>query len=449
MGVLFLIIHIYIFILLKKVTVRFYIEYFLLFLFSFVEIGYVFDLNGIISLQFFLLSTIIIIFDYFFIFGFNIRINKKFIIYLLLLFVTLLSILNFFIFPPDFNVLNPRNTTWDDIFYNRKGYSSPVIDLRQIKLLFRLLLSMGIYVITINLIEKKVINPYKLIKLYIISAIIIMILGFAESILSLLDLNSFWRNILLNLFGYVGEPIIDLSSRGGISPIISVASEPSHYIYNLFLFFSLVFVDNFYLRNFFSSKKRLYLVVSSIFIIFLTGSAMGFLYFLIMVLFMTFLNTKKAILNFKINIHILSIYLFLISVFIILFLINADILLYYFGRIFSVFNGDEIDDISIAIRVLGIKKNISFMIKRPLLGVGFGVTSAQNFWATLLSNIGIVGTIVYIYLVYIHISTGIKKNYGRIISYSLIILLISYSFSGTISSLLNPIFSIFLALTLF
>jgi hypothetical protein len=365
------------------------------------------------------------------------------------LFVTLLSILNFFIFPPDFNVLNPRNTTWDDIFYNRKGYSSPVIDLRQIKLLFRLLLSMGIYVITINLIEKKVINPYKLIKLYIISAIIIMILGFAESILSLLDLNSFWRNILLNLFGYVGEPIIDLSSRGGISPIISVASEPSHYIYNLFLFFSLVFVDNFYLRNFFSSKKRLYLVVSSIFIIFLTGSAMGFLYFLIMVLFMTFLNTKKAILNFKINIHILSIYLFLISVFIILFLINADILLYYFGRIFSVFNGDEIDDISIAIRVLGIKKNISFMIKRPLLGVGFGVTSAQNFWATLLSNIGIVGTIVYIYLVYIHISTGIKKNYGRIISYSLIILLISYSFSGTISSLLNPIFSIFLALTLF
>ena len=105
--------------------------------------------------------------------------------------------------------------------------------------------------------------------------------------------------------------------------------------------------------------------------------------------------------------------------------------------IFSTFHyalPKDLPAVSEIIRFYSIYNNFTFFLKYPLFGTGVGAIYSFSSTVTLLSNIGIVGVLMFIYLIYVLTNNIFKtKSFSM---FTVVVVILSFTLTGHMSLIL-------------
>lgn len=181
----------------------------------------------------------------------------------------------------------------------------------------------------------------------------------------------------------------------GIPRISSVAPEPSMYSFYLLIVFAIM--AGMIIENYPINKKFLFInfIITFITLIltFSSSSYMGIIFICFIFLLIKLLNKNKSFLfprKFKATIIIIIIIILLTIVF------NKDIqnVVYNvtFGKLHTTSGHDRLD---------ALIKSLKIFLVSPILGVGWGSNRSFDLISTLLSTVGLTGTICFLSIFYL------------------------------------------------
>ncbi|NUU99639.1 hypothetical protein XO12_05850 [Marinitoga sp. 1154] len=225
--------------------------------------------------------------------------------------------------------------------------------------------------------------------------------------------------------------------RFGLLGIQGVYAEPSHYAFYAFLVATYIF---------FSTKesyiKKILLINYSVLTFFSTSttgfivSVIVFLYFLV-----SYLNNLKSKYGFIFIIWIIILFvLFFMTLYTYNFF-NSNYIKSNINKIIGFLKGRSTVSFSELARRNSIIENLRIFSSYPMFGIGFGSTTSTSFLATLLSNFGIIGVILYIGIFF---PNGIKIDKKRLVlAFFLLIMLWG---GGNLSTIVSPSLVIIIAI---
>ena len=356
----------------------------------------------------YIMDIFLLVYTVYFIYKENIRINKKmFCLGNVFLLLIIIGILSEMIYPYDNYIINyDVERGWDRYILGEISKEPLRLSFQNIFLLY---LKIIVYVLTTYVI-KTICNKHDLI--YLLHNILkytrfIIVYGFIEyiikNLLNMLDIIQVFQEVVFFNIGQV-------STVGSeVYRLVGVSSEPSHFIYCLYMLIVLRLISKKIIN--YNSDYKQYINVKNIDIIlmiFLMVLSGGFsaVWYLTM-LGLIFIVLKYDIMKFsfinKIKL-ITGIFLFCTSILLLMFYLSNMTDLYVGERLYVAFNtinylfmGGQIDLqyqtylISNLARIISIYDVIGDFINRPLLGLGIGVQTAHGGLAMLLSDFGLLG----------------------------------------------------------
>lgn len=259
---------------------------------------------------------------------------------------------------------------------------------------------------------------------------IIYIILAIEFIIKNIIKSNIFSEIVLKIFGQSSSTVNRLLERGGTYGLQGLAREPSQLAKSIFLATAIFML----LSNNNIHKARKILLLSTIALV-LARSLIGFASVLILIS-MYYIIFKK---DRKILFYFFSIALILIIG------KNINSIGYYIDRIRLVFeflssSQNKWIKYTEQVRMISIIETFRLFLKRPMFGIGYGITYAHSFIATGLVSMGIIGMIVWfrihlynrvlqirhlIILVFVIIFWIINGYLGELYSISSLILILS------------------------
>lgn len=334
----------------------------------FINIGYFVRINKYLVNYFDVIFIYMVLMSYVF-FGNQIKIEKKLLLYIVLF----ISIVFFGVFllvfsPPNFKVVS----TYAGFTEIIKVY--PILNFQVIKrFLLIVLFSFFIFVfkdlINEKLYKRVIDNLIQFGKLYIYFCL------FEFLYITMFNSNKIYI-VLKYIFGDGGQRI-ELLVRGGHYTLQGLTREPSHLAIAIFVFAFILLLSN---RK---EIEKIFYLILSVFLLFMSGSASGFsiIFILIFTFFLVASNSKKMFIYGCIAFGL------------VIFIIGSVDFSYYLYRIDFVLANKEP-------RFLTIIDGFQIFLKKPLMGVGIGTTMSYGFVSSALSNIGLIGFLVWGYIMF-------------------------------------------------
>lgn len=210
----------------------------------------------------------------------------------------------------------------------------------------------------------------------------------------------------------------------GLKRVNSVALEPSTFALNIIVFLPTVIILWIVEYKIFKDKNKSKILLSiSLFLAMICGilttsttAYIGIaLIIIIVTIYILFLSQKDGELR-KNKRKIILFYLFMILSIIFIVLLATKIFNMYWGTLW-----DALMDITIKKKNLetgsergnAILTSINILKASPILGIGFGTFRSLDLTTNLLSNMGVLGLLSYLYVIYISIKNillNIKKS---------------------------------------
>jgi len=235
----------------------------------------------------------------------------------------------------------------------------------------------------------------------------------------------FLRKLFFDFFGHSEATYILPKIIGnGIYLPMGFMREPSSYARALFL----LSTNNILLLMFkYKNKKVIINLICLMILLVVSKSLSAFIYLGTIIFIFLYLIKNKKIRNYI----LLSIPVILI----VLFFIMGDRINNILG-VFSILDKmpSELTQASETIRLYSIFNNLKYFIINPILGCGFGTIYSYSTLVTILTNIGIVGMLLYICVIY-RITTK-ATNYNKFSWFTLIVILLTHSLIGHLSHLM-------------
>lgn len=386
----------------------------------FFDIGYVCKIGDfIVEYNYlFTLMTFISAILYFLFYKIHSGGHKYFLLLILIIFVNLFlkALLKIEYLSADFN------TVWDNLFIDKKlltvSVSKDVLNTIIRFLLFGVIVFAFIQSsseIEINYITSKVYLCSKIYLAYILAELIL---------LNIFDTN-IMRETSYKLFGQTEFSFADPRNFLFLKAPIGIAREPSN------LALSILYISIFSLYNFIKTGKGKSVIFLYALIAIIIGSFSAFLH-LCTLAFVIFLSLKK-----KTQRYIIAILPVLALGFVVLILkIDLDRITEFLNY-FPYFKEGigSLPQSSSVIRFFSIYNNFGYFIKYPLFGTGLGTIYSFSPMVTLITNLGIIGSVLFFKFYFDSISSvfNIKKIKVYII---LPVLLFSFTFTGHLGYLL-------------
>lgn len=391
----------------------------------FVNIGYFY--NGVINLSYVqFIVYYYVVFSLLKIFFFKeneqFTINKRLISIVILIACVILGLYNL---KTNSNLayIVPMNVVIDDVAYGIKSLELPILSKANISA-FRELVVFCLYCYFSYeyFREKKYLS--KLIDTLIKYFHILFAFIIVESIIDNCLANNLVRELINYCFGISDKTYVIAQQRYGLYSAYGLFVEPSHLGAVILIYYSIS-----YLLGFKEYKDKIYFLLSFLVII-LSGSSTSFINIPIgiLVAYKYFVrNDKKS--YFKWGIIVLFIPI-IILILIILFnkrneSINA-VIEYTQRKIIAYVNSDRSDGSAYA-RSFGNNTCYGVLKINPILGVGLGTTRGFGLIPGILSNLGILGTLAYIY--FLKCNLYIKINRGNILLLIINIIYLTATFS--------------------
>lgn len=351
-------------------------------------------------------------------------------LYFLLFFILFLisSFYYNFIFELSRNTLiKPTSVGFDDLAINRNLLTHPSFNQGNIKSI----IGITFFLIFIVLSHKQIVSNIK----YITDKIILFmkvefLLIFTEFFINLINPN-LSRNIINQLFGIRDSQVLEVSARFFYNAF-GTFSEPSHIAFFLFVFFNIYFLYS----SDHKAKRYLWLLLGFIIGI-LSGSTSAF-----------FISFYGLFVGYIININF---YKFIkLSVWILISILAFSFFYYYsvdfnqmvnwnFRRLIGFFTLENINGTSEVGRMGSIIQAYNAGIENPIFGVFIGSTNATGFIPTIFSNIGLLGSFLYLYLLKILFNLTFLKKFTLVIIY-----LILLNFIGQLNMIYSPVMIVLL-----
>jgi hypothetical protein len=318
---------------------------------------------------------------------------------------------------PHEQLLVPSGTSWIDFLNGQAPGEEPKIQPLTFIYLFRFAC---FFVICQAISGLKNFDIYLFLKNYIYFSTPFIIITVVEFFLKLF----FSTNIILEIgnyiFGKSGAQLSFLLERGGIFALQGLTLEPNFLSQSLFTY-ALV-------AHKIDAKKRVinFFYGASVFLLVLAGSFQGIA---LVVIFFLMTITRKNLLANLIKIGFAG-------SFALIFFAGSisGIYEYYSGRINellmafadynSIYNLSNYS--SELVRIVSIIENINLAVHNPIFGVGLGSTYAYGFFPSLLSNIGIISSFLWVCIMLVTLKLMHRKV--GIIVFAL--LCISFLFMG-------------------
>jgi len=310
------------------------------------------------------------------------RVKRKLIIFsIILLYSIMVGLIALVIKPVDSEIISYSHN-WDFDYYNSL-FVPASIELVQIRMIFMIIAYIPILILVQNSYPPNFKN--RIADAIYNSLIIIYIILLIEFILKNVLKSNLFSEIVLNIFGQSSSTVYRLLERGGTYGLQGLAREPSQMAKSLFLATAifLLLCDN----NVHKARKITILsIVSFVFV----RSLIGFASIIIIILmyYTIFKKDRKILL------------LFILSGLILILWNNLKSIGYYFDRISQVFkfisaSKNQWINYTDQPRMISIIETFRLFMKRPIFGIGYGITYAHSFIVTGLVSMGIIGMLIW------------------------------------------------------
>lgn len=316
--------------------------------------------------------------------------------------------------------------SWDMYFFNKQDLGEVSFSNKSLGMFARVVMFVTQFYIFASNVTKEDIDRYSKI-FYKISWAILIFALLEFFITNVIEIGVF-RKILFFILGRTDSTyFIPRIGMGGIYMPMGFMREPSNYVKSLFIF---ILNNLFALYNCIDKKqkKKIYInMIILMFIIFFSKSLSGYIYIMaIMLIYIYMLKNKKVKIVISVALPVL------IMIFIVVAQSRLTVLMDSFK--FLNMSPKDLKTQSELIRLYSINNNFSLFLKQPMLGCGFGTVYCYSAIITLITNIGLIGAGIYIYIIY-YINSIATKN--KKFSYlTLIILFITNCFIGHMSQII-------------
>lgn len=385
------------------------------------DIGYVAKIGSFTVEYNYIFSIINFIFSVFFLFK-NRPSKKNVVLFCILFGYLFISMFLPFIFNIKLNSV-AFNDSWD-LYFGAKDLQIITFSKHSFMMFARtVIFILSFYCFCKNTTKDDLINYSK--KIFYVSNFII-ILSMLEFLISNCINEFAFRRFCLNFFGH-SDSTYELSrmTNDGIYLPMALMREPSSYVRSLFIFcinniMYILFVN-------YKNKITIYNIVILILILLLSKSLSAIIYLVgIFILLWCLIKQKKR----RVIVLIFSIILLLFASF-----IMKDRFLKFFDS-FSLLSKSPKDLYkgSELIRLYSINNNIQYFFKYFIFGCGFGTIYCYSSIVTLLVNFGVIGTVIYIYIIY-HITSIMTKD-KRFSWLTILIIVLTHLLIGHLSYLI-------------
>ena len=317
----------------------------------------------------------------------------------------------------------PFTGSWDNYFgsnliMHQVGFSSHSISMFARCVIFCL----SAYAFSKNITKDDIFRYSKI--LFKVSKFVIAFSIFEFIFINLID-EFYLRKLFFNFFGYSEATyVLPKITSNGIYIPMGFMREPSSYARSLFI----LAINNILLIMFkYKKKKVISNLICLIVLLLISKSLSAFIYIGTIILILLYLIKNKKI---------KTVVFFSIPVILII------ILLLMGGRLNNIFHAfgildkmpSELERASETIRIYSIFNNLKYFIKYPIFGCGFGTIYSYSSVVTILTNIGIVGVVLYIKV--IHRITSQATGYKKFSWFTLIVILLTHTMIGHLSHLM-------------
>lgn len=386
----------------------------------FLDIGYVAVIGGFTIEYNYLFTCLFLLSSFICLFAYHPKVNRSLKFFLIFVLFVLLTYLYHVIFKSVFLSAN-FDTTWDEFFNGNGNLSLVTVNSNVLQTFLRFFIfgfSIAVFAGLVQFkdiysVSKKIIFISKLYLIYLILEFIL---------LNLFGTNSL-RLLIIDLFGNSAATFINPRIILNVQVPMGLAREPS----NLALTCLYILLVSFF--TMFIAKKNIGTFIGYFIVCLLIGSLSAYRYIFV-VIFIAFL---AGILRKKRNHErIVSIKSFLIVV-ASLVIVFAGVFALFGNRIenivnsiltFSPYTVSNLETSSEIIRFYSIYNNLYYFIKYPIFGTGLGTIYSYSSTITLLTNVGVIGLVLFFVFYLSAINRG-KKIKNIMIKCSLIITILS------------------------
>jgi len=275
-----------------------------------------------------------------------------------------------------------------------------------------ILVSVGLLLITKNKFKK---DDYTTIaNIGVIFSKVEIMIGIFEAIFKNIFKSNIITDLCINVFGVYGWQHSELDKRGTFYELVGTTKEASFLSTTLFYALILLIIVN---RKTNSNSSKIWIIMGLL-LLFINPSMSSYVYiFLVLVIYAVLFRehkTKALTYTSVIGLAVVSLFSFLLSR--IQELLSSD--LYILNRVglaidklSEVFqNGSSLSYTSESIRFGGINNAISLIPHRPLFGFGIGDVNCDSGLFSLVTNIGIIGSLFWVICVYFYFCDNSLKR---------------------------------------
>lgn len=294
----------------------------------------------------------------------------------ILISTSLISTLLLVINPFDYNIIKNR-AIWVYSFLNISAY--PEFTSQTVAFQIRIILYVIIALATTKIINKNNIN--RLVEFIQKYGKVVLLITIFEFISKNIFKSNILYNILSIIFGEGSSTLNKLIIRNNLYTIQALNREPNHFTSALFwLGITFIYTNN-------SDKKNKYYLFVTIILMLISGSLASMVFSAALIAIYAIKSRKKLL-------------VILFCFIVVTILIQFVDISYYINRIIAIqylFEAGQNINLSSSehIRIGGIIENFKILLYRPLFGIGLGTLYTHAALPTILSNLGLIGTITW------------------------------------------------------
>ena len=324
------------------------------------------------------------------------------------------------------------SSSWDDYIYGNEELTPSSVNLHSILLLGRVIIFILICLALKwqNFFTKKNVK-YVVKKFYTFSIAFLFLLSI-EFLTKYIINPNLYTSTVNSIFGIGAATYINPIRRGGFYCLQGLSKEPSHLSFSLF-FASMIFICYTYFYKI-SKKKKIGCFSLIQLFSFLTMSLSSIIFVAASIVLVVLFGKK----NIRLKTFLILLAIGIAFIFVVLkisyFRTRIDSVILISNATFN----NTLDSIVFTTtsgevpRIVSILFNLRCFLNYPLFGLGLGSTYAHSFVASMLSNVGIVGVIIW--LLFIKKLFVIKK-YNLICILAIVGVFVLQGYLGTFYSL--------------
>lgn len=294
----------------------------------------------------------------------------------ILIFASVISTSLLVIKPFDYSAIKNR-AIWVYSFLNISAY--PEFTSQTVAFQIRIILYVIIALATTRMIDKD--NITRLVRFIQKYGKVVLLIGIFEFISKNIFKSNILYNILSIIFGEGSSTLSKLIIRNNLYTMQALNREPNHFTSALFwLGITFIYTNNY-------DKKDRYYLFASIVLMLISGSLASIVFTAALIAIYAIKSRKK----------LSVILLFFFGLIILLQFVDLN---YYLNRIIAIqYLFEPGGNINLSssehIRIGGIIENLKILLYRPLFGIGLGTLYTHAALPTILSNLGLIGTITW------------------------------------------------------